>query len=329
MLIDVRRPEMWGELNDKVKDLLRLPETVRCHCYQGLGHAIFEITQSTAQFMSHKKSVAFIKGQTSVLDDLLPYYYKETYQVNVLSHMQMQNVSEWVESLNKDTNFVVFSEDHPVTGELYSFAEELDELLNKKRIWSVRISHFNHLTKKSNEVRPYSVRLCSYTPDVAVALLGQRYRSPSLVAHNMNWRAEEFIQSLQNHASGHREDPLSVQKFETEMEAKANLFFPKGALRIFDRSVVYFEDINAEAVAHRLFEKLNLPPEEGWKLVSTTNMCHWSGMKMFKHWWEPAPSAEMLRGLLVIGTQALAIKDFAKLLISSYEEILQQQSWSV
>ncbi len=329
MLIDVRRPEMWGELNDKVKDLLRLPEAVRCQCYQGLGHAVFEITQSTAQFMSHKKSVAFIKGQTPVFDDLLAYYYKETYQVNVISHLQMQSVSEWVENLNKDTNFVVFSEDHPVTGEFYSFTEELDELLNKKRIWSIRISHFSHLTKTSTELRPYSVRLCSYTPDVAVALIGQRYRSPSLVAHNMHWHTEEFIRSMQNASLGHREDQPSVQKFESEIGARAKVYFQNSSLRLFDRSVVYFQDVNAEAVAQRLFQKLNLTPEEGWQLVSTTNMCHWTGMKMFKHWWEPTPQAEMLRGLLVIGTQALAIKDFAKLLISSYEEILKQQSWSV
>lgn len=319
---------MWGELNDKVKDLLLLPEAIRCQCYHGLGHAIFEITQSTAQFMSHKKSVAFIKGQTPVFDDLLAYYYKETYQVNVLSYLQLSNVSEWVENLNKDTNFVVFSEDHPVTGQLYEFTEELDDLLNKKRIWSIRISHFQHLLK-AVETRPYSVRLCSYAPDVAVALVGQRFRSPSLLAHNMNWQTEDFIQSLQKARQNHKEDPAAVRKFEAEVAARAEIFFKDHSFRIFDRSVIYFRDVNAEAVAENLFQKLNVSSVEGWQLISTTNMCHWTGTKMFRHWWEPTPPAEMLRGLLVISTQALAIKDFAKLLISSYEEILQQQSWSV
>lgn len=328
MLIDVRRPEMWGELNDKVKELLRLPEAVRSQCYQGLGHAIFEVTQSTAQFMAHKKSVAFIKGQTPVFDDLLAYYYKETYQVNVLSHLQLGSVSDWVNNLNKDTNFVVFSEDHPVTGQLYGFTEELDDLLNKKRIWSIRISHFQHLVKPV-EIRPYTVRLCSFSPDVAVALLGSRYRSPSLVAHNMNWHEEEFIQCLQKISQDIREDQALVEKFETEVASKVEVFFPPNSARIFDRSVVVLKDVNAEAVAQRLFMKLNLNPEVAWTLISTTNMCYWTGIKMFRHWWEPTPHADTLRGLLVISNQALVIKDFAKHLISSYEEILQEQSWSV
>lgn len=109
MLIDVVSPEYWEELNDQVKFLLNLPPALRARSYNGIGQAVFEITQSTAQFMAHKKSVGFILGQTPVLNGILPYYYKETYDVTAVSHLQLINVKEWVDNLKKDTNFVRFS----------------------------------------------------------------------------------------------------------------------------------------------------------------------------------------------------------------------------
>jgi hypothetical protein len=90
-----------------------------------------------------------------------------------------------------------------------------------------------------------------------------------------------------------------------------------------------FPDVSAEALAHSLFRKLGLSDAEGGQKLATTNMCHWSAIRMFRHWWEPCPSQEELRGLLIFGPELLNTKDFAKLVISSYEEIKAQQSWNV
>lgn len=328
MPIDVVRPETWEELNDQVKSFLGLATRVRARAYYGIFQAVYEVSQATAQFMSHKKSIGVVLGQTSLFEGLLGYYYKETYEVNVRSHTQMTDVKEWVESLKKETCFVLFSEDHPVTGEVYPFAEEMDRLLNEKRIFAFRVSHARHFYV-SEEIRPYSVRLCSHAPDVAVALLGERFRSPPMMAHNMAWKIDRFLDQLRTARPSNGENRLIVEKLESELSSVAAPYFADGASRLYDRAVCVFAEVSAEALAGRVFKQLGLGEDEGWSQLATTNMCHWSAIKMFRHWWEPTPSTETLRGLLIVGPELLNTKDFAKLLRSSYEDIKAQQSWSV
>ncbi|QDK38863.1 hypothetical protein DOE51_15350 [Bdellovibrio sp. NC01] len=328
MLIDVLRPEAWDEVNDAVKNYLGIEPKNKVRVYRGIAQGVYEITQGTAHFLAHKRAIGVIKGQTPVFEHLLPYYYKETYEVAVRSHSQITDVKEWVESLKKETCFVMFAEDHPVTGEVYPFVEELDRLLNEKRIHSVRVSHARHFSEKV-EVRPYTVRLCSYSADLAVAVTGERFRSPTMMVESMAWDKAAILRDLENSIKSKSVDRDLVEAFETEISSAAQLVFKKDAVRIYDRAACYFQDASAEAVAELLFKKLGISTEQGWEKMSSTNMCYWSGIKMFKHWWEPEPSHEMLRGLLIISVDLLKTKDFAKTLISSYEEIKQQQSWTV
>lgn len=329
MLIDVVRPETWEELNDEVRSTLGLSPKLKARVFQGLGQAVFEIAQGSAQFMAHKKSIGVVRGQTPVFESLLPYYYKETYEVHTISHLSLVNVKEFVESLKKDTNFVMFAEDHPVTGEVYPFVEELDKLLNEKRIFSFRVSHAQHFAQPE-ELRPYSVRICSYAPDLAIAILGERFRSPSLSAFNQPWNKENILSRLAQTLQSRPHNQQSVLDFEAQIQNKIPPFFKPEAHRLFDRAVLVIPDTSAEAVAQLLFKKLGWNAADGWQKIETTNQCHWStGAKTFKMWWEPAPNPQNIRGLLVISLEAVLTKDFANLLISSYEEIKQLQSWTV
>lgn len=328
MFIDVVRPENWEELNDEVKSSLSLSAKTRARVYHGLSQGVFEISQGTAQFMSHKKSVAFITGQSPIVDSLLPYYYKETYEVQKLSQAELTDPKAWIESLKKDTNFVLFSDDHPVTGELYSFADELDRLLNEKRIFSFRMSHASHFFLNA-EVRPYTVRFCSYGPEICVALCGERYRTPSLMAHTMEWNRDDILSHLNVMKGNRKENQKLVESFEQSLSSMGRAYFSSTASRTWDRAVCVFSDVSADAVAIALFNKMQISEEEGWQQLATTNMCSWDVVKMFSHWWEPRPKTEDLRGLLIIGSAMLETKDFSKYLQSSYEEVKAQQSWHV
>lgn len=328
MYIDVSRPESWEELNDQVKAMLGLESRLRTRSFYGLSQAVFEISQSAAQFMSHKKAIGVIIGQTAVFESLLPYYYKETYEVQTILHSDLTNIQEWVDGLKKDTNFVLYSEDHPVTGELYPFADQLDQLLNQKRISSFRISHSHHF-HEGIEIRPYTTRICSYNPTAAIAILGERFRAPALMVQNMNWNSSQFLQEMKSAYQGREVNPLLIEKIENDLSEIAQPFFKPGASRIFDRAVCIFPDVSAEALAQLVFKKMGITSEEGWTKMSTTNMCHWSAVRMFRHWWVPQPTQEQLRGMLIIGPELISTKDFAKFIISSYEEIKAQQSWEL
>ena len=329
MLIDVTHPDKWDELNDELRSFLNLSAKVRARAFYGISQAVFEISQSTAHFMSHKKAMAVVKGQTPLFDSLLPYYYKETYKVQVASFQDLSNPAEWVQQLEKDTCFVLIAEDHPVTAEIFPFADELDKLLNEKRIFVFRVSHHKHFYENI-ELRPYTVRLCSFGPQAAVALLGERFRSPALSAQGFNWDKETFLKSLVEAREGRSLNRLEVEKFEKEIQKSARPWFAATQdSRVYDRAVVIFSDVSGEALAQKTFQKMGVSSQEGWRQLETPNQCHWNAVRMFKTWWQPEPSTEDLRGMMVISLPLLETKDFAKHLISSYEEIKALQSWEV
>lgn len=328
MITNLVRPENWDELNDKIGHILKMPPKARVRCYQGMAHALFETLQSTAQFMTHKKSVAFISGQTPYLEALLPYYYKEGYDVLNQSQLEAQDLKEWVEGLKRDTLFVVYSEDHPVTGETYPFASELDRLLNEKRIYSISISHRKHLSSEE-QLRPYSVRLCEYTGACSVAHLGERFRSPALLASAMPWDEVAMIEAITLSRKNFLENKEQILSFEDECEKTFSKKVFSFDSRVYDRALIVLPDTSADAVRDNLLKKMNLSSEQGQEILDTTNKCTWNSQKLFSNWWMPRPSEDTLRGLLVVSLQALSIKDFAKLLRSSYEEIKAQQSWEL
>lgn len=329
MKLDLPIAEQWENLNDFCRDKLSIQAPQRVRVYKDISSAIFEIAQGTAQFFAHKKSVAFLKGQTPIYEFLLPYFYKESFQVQNMDYHTIHNIKEWVDGLNKDTSFVVFAEDHPVTGEVYTYCDELDRLLNEKKIYSFRISH-NRFRYEALEIRPYSVQIRSYTNDLCIAICGERFRSPTLLAHRQNWNVES-MQSLVSQQMNFsiQQNSVLVENFENEIHQKTGAvrLFQPGSHRLFDRAVLAFCDVSAEALAVLLFKKMNIDVTSGWQLVETTNMCRWNSLRMYQ-WWSPMPANNVLRGLLIFNSEVLSRKDFANVLISSYEEIKAQQEWS-
>ncbi len=346
MLIDVLQTDLWEELNTEVaaylasvgpfdiNEALESSATkIKVRSYKGLAHAAYEITKGTAQFMAHKKTIGFVSGQTDVIQKTLGPFYQEGFDIQARSHLDLSNVKEWVDALPRETCFVIFSEDNPVTGEIFSFVDELDECLNQKRINSFRISHANHFFEKI-KIRPYTVRICSFNADVAVAYLGERFRSPALVALGMNWDKAFFLNEIKKEHSQRKLNKKLVLDFESQILASGagHVFFTADSARVYDRAVCVFPDVSAEALGEVVLKKFNLSPFLGWQKLGTTNMCRWGGSdtkKMFREWWLPEPSPEVLRGLLVFSLDLLQTKDFAQLLLDSYHEIKLQQSWTV
>lgn len=316
--------EEWERLNDQLKVHFDLASENTAKIYKGMAHAVFEIGQGTAQFLSHKRSLGVVKGQTPYFDSLLPYFYKEVYGVQAVSHLALTDPEAWVNGLKKDTIFVLLAEDHPVTGELYNY-ERLDELLNEKKIFSFRISHFRHQYEKA-PLRPYSVRICYLNNDLAVALCGERYKTPALMAPQMSWNPSQVIETVRKiHVSP--QDKGLVENFEKSFADVAVPWFSAPASRLYDRVLLKFPEVSAEALLQRLFDHLQVDSSKYYETLDTTNLCRWQHFKTFAGWWEPKPSTEDLASLLVIDSGWLVTKDFAKILKTTYEEIKAEQSW--
>ncbi|MBS1972126.1 MAG: hypothetical protein JSU04_17580 [Bdellovibrionales bacterium] len=316
--------EEWERLNEQLKIHFDLAADNSVRIYKGMAHAVFEVGQGTAQFMSHKRSFGVVRGQTPYFESLLPYFYKEVYGVQPINHQALTDPEAWVSGLKKDTIFVLHAEDHPVTGEIYNY-DRLDELLNEKKIFSFRISHFRHNYEKK-ELRPYSVRMCYLNNDLAVAFCGERYKTPSLIAPQMSWHPSQILETVRKiHVSP--QDQALVENFEKSFAEIAAPWFASPTARLYDRVLLRFHDVNAEALLQRLFDHLQVDPSKYYETLDTTNLCRWLHFKTFTSWWEPKPSTEDLASLLVIDSGWLVTKDFAKILKTTYEEIKAEQSW--
>ena len=297
--------DVWEQLNEKLKSSLGLDSsdcTVRA--YQGLAPAIWEITQATAQFYSHKRHVALVTGHSPHLHPVLPFLYKDGFHVQMVS--RIDDVKAFVEGLKKDTNFVIFCEDHAVTGELYD-VEELDALLNEKRIIALRISHQNHYFRDV-EIRPYTVRICGYNPRAAIAFSGNKYKAPGTIAPLQYWDPETFITNIQTFRSEAKENESLVKEFEKNIPEGYSVL-PMPAKRCFDRSLIYSTDVAGEALQKSLTAMTKITLQKpGWETrIETTHLCRWGGVNTYQSWWdEKRPSDQILRNMLILSPEILA-----------------------
>jgi hypothetical protein len=318
MKLDLTPFENWESLNERLAVELQYSEN-SLRAYSGAAAAIYELAMSTAQFYSHKRSVGFVEGQTPYLIGLLPYLYKEGYQVQVAPAEASLDWKAWVEGLKKDTNFVAFCEDHPVTGEVYDVGQ-LEIALNEKKIFCLRISHNQHLFKKI-EIQPYSARICSYQGNTAVAILGAKFRSPPLMAQSMDWSLDDFIKSIQISRTSH-EDKALIQNFEKTLPSPFQQYL-KTESRLFDRALFYCEEITGEALQQFLKKELNQPLLRAGleKDIETTHLCRWGGHASYEPWWKPTPKPEVLRGLTVISADLIQKTNLKDLLSKAVKEL--------
>ncbi len=317
--------ESWENLNHEVKKTLALPDGTEARVYTGLSSAIYEIAMGTAQFYSHKRSLGFVPGRTPHYQGLLPYLYKEGYILQNWEQVADAPLTEkdWADSLKKDTNLVISCEDHPVTGELYEI-DGLDQILNEKKIFHLRISHQAHLTRKI-DVLPYTARICSYNPQAAVAQMGVKFKSPPLMAPGLYWEPSTFLSQVSKVRESAAEDMKAVKGFEASLPEGFQVLFQedkKAEQRLFDRSLIYCEDMGGEALQQFLATQLNFRLEKpGWEeRIETTHLCRWGGTRNYESWWTPRPADSVLRGLVVLGLEVIKHPEISVVLAKSLRE---------
>ncbi len=322
MKVDLSTFETWEHLNSAVAAELKVPSDITVRCYPGLPAAIFEMVQSTAQFYSHKRSIALVSGQTPHLQSILPYLYKEGYEVQI--QPDGVPVSEWLSGLKKDTCFAVFCEDHPVTAQLYP-VDEIENFLNEKKIFSFRISHHNHLFR-SVDLLPYSARICSFDPQTAVVMMGVRQKAAPLLAPFLAWNKIQFLQTVQKVRDRSWENQSAIESFESHLPSGFQPLFESGVARCFDRALIFSDLAGGQALQSRLAAFLNHTLQgPSWEThIETTHLCRWGGVKSYDLWWKSRPSEDVLRGLLILSVELLKVPELRLSLQGALKKAFQE-----
>jgi hypothetical protein len=308
--------EKWHALNEEIHGLLGLSSETSVRTYRGIHHAAFEIVQGTSSFLSHKRAMGWLKGQTFAYASVLPYLYKEAFQVQPLSLKNPNmEISAWVESLKKDTSFVIMNEDHPVTGELFD-TDLVDQLLNDKKIISIRVSHGKHWLRGLPVVRPYSVLICQVSEDLAVAVVGSKFKSPVQMAAHFIFDREKVISRFQEKLSQRDESIEDILKFESSLKEGFQIL-ERGSNFLVDRALIFHPEVNAEALAHELSALCSL--RAGAQLLPLNgcaqNFVDWE-------WWEGRPESAVLRGLLLVDLTGARLLANSSLLLEALTRCL-------
>lgn len=331
MKVDLLHGFVWDELCEALDHQLgqRLGSGGTHRVYPGLSSAVFELVLGTGIFYSHKKHYACLTGDTWAYDAIIPNLLKDGFQPQVFRGDQIEDPVTWVSSLSKETGFVIWSEDHPILG-TYNSRDDLDKALNDQRIISIRVSH-NAFLYKSQEIRPYSVRICSLGANLTVAQTGSRFKSPPLFVHRQAWDLPSTLKSVlvtldQVQGNQSSENQTSIEKFEAQFEGseKSGLLskLPIQGQRLFDRALIFHPKLNAEAilqnVASQNCRQVLAPGLEGD--FETINRCRWQPAPAFDRWWEPRPGDQVLAGLMILSVKAVQNAELTGQLLKAVQQ---------
>jgi hypothetical protein len=318
-------PESWDHLCTAIKSLWGL-DSHKCQIkvYRGVSHALYEITQGLTVMFPHKQGVGHIEHMSPYFEPLMVGFSRLGYQIHTTPSTALHDPAAWVAALVKDTVFVLWSDDDPLTGQLYPSAP-LREQLKDKRIFQIRVSHSSHLRPTPKAPGPYDIEVCSVTPDLCVAITGERARFVDAVTPQMPWRTQEILALLKNQKPL-VEDAAKVQVFETDARTGFTPLLTKPE-RLYDRAVLFARDVDGFSVISELAKALKIEIGEpgGESLLETTSLCRWNTLNGLKWFSDQGREPEIVRGLVIID-QSLLSDRLAIQLGQIHQQLLKLQS---
>jgi hypothetical protein len=289
--------ESYFRLVDQLKDKMGFPSDLQVRVYSDWSQAVFETVLGVAHFMSHKKSMGILKGRTFAWNPILSFLYREAFQVQPIpqgGEHSPESLRQWLETAKKDTLFVLHQTDHPISGEIYS-SEFLDNALNERKIFSVRISH-QPSSLDQLQVGPYSAHIQIVSERLSLVILGSKCKFPMLFSSHQS-PAVLSPQILETEFQKYKSNEIGsdkVSSFETQLGPNFFAPFSKISQRRSGSMVFGCQGINGDFLAHEL--KKAIPDLE----VKTLSRCFWKAPLSYKDWWDAAPSDEVLNQLIVI-----------------------------
>lgn len=297
-MILFNRTASWNLFNSSLKNDLQIPEDQQCRLYSDLSLALLEIIQGTTQFMAHKKSLILAKGVSMAHEFMLPQIYREGLNVQ-WSECHVPLDPAWVALLKPDTSLCLHYEDHPVTGEVYAWTN-LDRVMNDKKIFSIRVSHFSHRKDHDYKLSPYSIRLCVLENGMVFAVLGNKFKVPAVFSNTLQRPHGDDVKS-EIKKSLH-ENESAVRQFEAQIIAAGAELWKYAGLRRWDRSIICFRKVNADFLQKHL---IAVDPNYE-KHVFTLVDCGQDFSKPLWNWWHDGPDFEQQRGLLILSAECLS-----------------------
>lgn len=275
--------------------------------YLGVAHALKEISLSLSETLAHKKTVAFAGDDELVFENLAQLFSSRGYNTKLLSRAEFNKPDEWLAPIMSDLLFVMYAEDHPVTGEIHDWQAGL-EALKTTRLHRIAISHAAHRFKALTRPLPFEIKVLSLAPDMAVMVAGERGKIRPLMADILPlppWGAglpnemAERLKPLDDAESELRR--RRIESFEGSLPFDFKPVLAPGANRCLDRAVFYHEGFDGSAVIETLAEHIEIslssPGCEG--ALETMSLCRWNNPRQNEWLARQGLGLNAVRGLIV------------------------------
>lgn len=263
--------------------------------YSNSHIALFDVVTSLQQFMSHKPKIGIIRSGSSAVETLISQFLKN--QTPIQFKTAQQNIIEYIESIDKESCFVLWASENEITGEsIYSEKDilEIHQRLSAKRIFSIQVRL--RTSTQDAEIFKSNYAICVDAPQifsnqstfVAHVQFTEKFKAPSLVG------AFQF-------SAVHKADSKSLLNHS--------------------RKVFQFKNITGSILKSHLNWNSN-------QAFAPSDLPTWV-VDTWKNWWPEATSSDFLRGLLIVNLDAVSIDGLEAKVLEAEKQIESQMSWTV
>ena len=282
--------------------------------------AAYDVCFSLLQFLSHKPKIAIIRQGSSVFESLIPIFLRQ--QTPIQFKTVQQNTNQFLEEIDKETNFVIWSAENEITGEiLYSqtVCEEIHKKLSEKRIFSIQVlqssRRFNKIDILKNQFAIILETSGLFEPTYSQTFFTDKLKAPTLV--------------------GSFQDPkFNLTKVSSETVVELKIFAAFEYKNLFQASIDYLQDrktfIFKDISAELLMQKLILQNAVIKNLIfAPSSLPTWT-LETFKNWWPEAEKPVFILNTLVISNQAFLLNpNLEAQILETYEKIKKESTWAV
>lgn len=268
--------------------------------YQNPALALYDIATGLQQFLAHKAYFAVAKNGSSLIESLSPIWIRNANPLQIKT--DSQNWLEFIETLNPETNFVIWASENEITGEILVDSEkalEIHELLSNKKIYSIQICHH---VDASQKIFPYAIKILRpsiFDDGASLVVYGDRFKVNTQMGHFQNTEHD----SLQLSSFFEKPDLRAsdeVKTFEQQVAQSKNVYFSRfveTTHHMSDRLVLNYSQVNGFAIQ----QALNLSDKQ---CFAPSKYPFWI-LQLWKNWWKEAENEIFIRGLVVLSLHAL------------------------
>ncbi len=311
--------EYYFKLNQKFST-----DLYKSRMYESLGLAVYDVTSSLLQFLSHRPKVAVIRMGVSVFEAQVAIFLRQ--QTPLQFKPMNQTIHQFIQEIDKETNFVLWSAENEVTGEVIYSDEvclEIHKLLTERKIFSIQITQASRNINK-NEIFKNGFSILIETSNLfqesrAQAYFTDKLKAPSLIGPFQNMENRVFsFEKLSPIPTAVTLDHLSDYLYEKQ--------FSTGVHFLQDRKVFLFKKCSGEYLKQNLVQQKAI---ESADIFVPSSLPTWT-LETFKNWWPESEKQNLLLGLVVISNLAFQKNPLLeKTILEIYQKQQQESSWTV